>query len=77
MTEASESAECDHLCVYASDVGVDVPGNPVAYAHPGCPAHDPDEVCHCGNPDRCLSPSHGQISMEEALAIRHRQEGQS
>jgi len=30
-------------------------------------------VCGCGIPDRCLSPTHGQISMAEALTIRHRQ----
>jgi hypothetical protein len=65
---------CDGLCVTAADVGVSVPGNPVAYAHPGCPAHDPDGgECGCGNPDQCLSPTHGQIGMQEALAIRHRQ----
>jgi hypothetical protein len=65
-------AGCDGLCVTGADIGV--PGYGVAYPHPGCPAHDPGEVCACGMPDRCLSPSHGQISMEQALAIRHRQE---
>ena len=62
---------CDGLCVYASEV---LPGaTGVAYPHPGCPLHDPDAVCGCGIPDRCLSPTHGQISMAEALTIRHRQ----
>ena len=71
----SAEAGCDGLCVTAADVGVDVPGNPVAYAHPGCPAHDPDaEECGCGNPDQCLSPTHGQITYTEALEIRRRQE---
>jgi hypothetical protein len=68
---------CDGLCVTAADVGVDVPGDPVAYAHPGCPAHAPGKECQCGQPGRCLSPTHGQVSMEEALAIRRRQEGGS
>ena len=77
--DLDEGAECDGLCVTASDVGVPGGGpDAVAYPHPGCPRHDPDGgECPCGNPDRCLSPTHGQISMEEALAIRHRQEGQS
>jgi hypothetical protein len=63
--------ECDGLCVTAADVGIPMAG--IAYPHPGCPAHDPGEVCQCGNPDRCLSPTHGQIGMREALEIRHRQ----
>lgn len=62
---------CDGLCVYAADIGV--PGYGVAYPHPGCPAHDPDAVCECGQPDRCLSPIHGQVSMGEALTVRHAQ----
>jgi hypothetical protein len=61
---------CDGLCVTAADIGVGS-GDVVAYAHPGCPAHDPDAVCECGCPDRCLSPTHGQVSMREALKIRH------
>lgn len=76
MTARDPEAERDGLCVTADDVGV--PGfgpDAVAYAHPGCPRHDPDGgECGCGTPDRCLSPTHGQISMEEALAIRRRQE---
>lgn len=63
--------ECDGLCVTSADVGV--PGYGVAYPHPGCPEHAPDEVCGCGNPDRCLSPTHGQVTFEEALSIRHAQ----
>lgn len=62
---------CDGLCVTGSDIGI--PSNEVAYPHPGCPVHAPDEVCQCGAPDRCLSPTHGQIDMREALEIRHRQ----
>jgi len=62
--------ECDGLCVTAADIGVG-PTDQVAYAHPGCPEHAPKRVCGCGNPDRCLSPTHGQISMHEALTIRH------
>ena len=62
---------CDGLCVTGTDVGI--PSAGVAYPHPGCPLHDPDEVCGCGQPDRCLSPTHGRISMAEALTIRHRQ----
>ncbi len=65
---------CDGLCVYAADVGIPAAG--VAYPHPCCPLHDPEEVCGCGQPDRCLSPSHGQISMAEALTIRHHQGAQ-
>jgi len=64
-------SECDGLCVYAADLGLPYSG--VAYPHPGCPEHDPGEVCECGHPDRCLSPTHYQISLEEALRIRHRQ----
>ena len=63
---------CDGLCVTAADIGVGG-ADQVAYPHPGCPVHAPDEVCHCGFPDRCLSPTHGQIDMAEALEIRHRQ----
>ena len=63
--------ECDGLCVTGADIGV--PSAGVAYAHPGCPLHDPDEVCTCGYPNQCLLPTHGQIGMAEALSIRHRQ----
>lgn len=63
--------ECDGMCITASDLGVFVEG--VAYPHPGCPAHAPERVCECGNPDQCLSPIHGQIGLPEALTIRHRQ----
>ena len=67
------TAACDGLCVTSADIGVpEYPG--VAYPHPGCPLHDPDEVCGCGQPDRCLSPTHGQISMAEAQTIRHAQD---
>ncbi len=75
MTANSEPM-CDDLCVTAADIGVGG-SDVVAYPHPGCPLHAPSEVCECGTPDRCLSPTHGQISMTEALVIRHsqRQEG--
>jgi hypothetical protein len=63
--------ECDGLCVTAADVGI--PMATIAYPHPGYPAHDPGEVCQCGQRDRCLSPTHGQITMEDALVIRNRQ----
>lgn len=63
--------ECDGLCITAADVGVQADG--IAYPHPGCSAHAPDAVCECGTPDRCLSPTHGQLTMAEALKIRHRQ----
>jgi hypothetical protein len=73
--DLDESADCDGMCVTAADVGVPEAGpDAVAYAHPGCPRHDPGSVCGCGQPDRCMSPTHGQISMSEALAIRHRQD---
>jgi len=65
-------SECDGLCVTAADLGVGSAGQ-VAYPHPGCPEHAPDAVCECGQPDRCLSPTHAQITMGEALEIRHRQ----
>jgi hypothetical protein len=67
-------SECDGLCVTAADLGVGR-ADQVAYAHPGCPEHSVEAVCGCGQPDRCLSPTHGQISMAEALEIRHRQGG--
>jgi hypothetical protein len=63
---------CDGLCVTGADLGI--PSAAVAYPHPGCPLHDPDEVCECGQPDRCLSPTHGQVSMAEARRIRHAQD---
>lgn len=66
-------AKCDGLCVSGFDVGVPEVGHLIAYPHPGCPLHDPDEVCEYGAPDRCLSPTHGQITLDEALVIRHRQ----
>ena len=62
---------CDGLCVTGADIGVPVAG--IAYPHPGCPLHDPDEVCDCGQPDRCLSPTHGQVTLPEALEIRNHQ----
>lgn len=66
------TAECDGLCVSAADIGVGR-ADQIAYPHPGCPLHAPDEVCGCGQPDRCLSPTHGQISITEALVVRHGQ----
>ena len=67
----TEAAECDGMCLTGADIGV--PSAAVAYPHPGCPLHDPDEVCDCGQPDRCLSPTHGQITLGEALQVRHSQ----
>ena len=68
MTEA----ECDGLCITAAEVGIPMDG--VAYAHPACPRHaEADAVCPCDTPNRCLSPSHGQISLNEALAVKNRQ----
>lgn len=65
---------CDGLCVDSADIGV--PGYGIAYPHPGCPLHDPGGACGCGQPDRCMSPSHGQLSTTEALAARHSQKAQ-
>ena len=56
-------AECDGMCLTGSDIGV--PSAKIAYPHPGCPLHAPGEVCGCGQPDRCNSPTHN----------RHRTEG--
>lgn len=67
-----QGPECDGLCITARDLGLPYPG--VAYPHPSCPEHAPEEtVCGCGNPDRCLSPTHGQVTMAEALIVRHAQ----
>lgn len=72
----SDQPECDGLCFFGADLGV--PGYGVAYAHPSCPLHAPHEdVCGCNNPDECASPTHGQISMAEALTIRHSQSGRT
>lgn len=49
--------ECDGLCVSAADIGVGR-ADLIAYPHPSCPLHAPGEVCECGQPDRCLSPTH-------------------
>lgn len=63
---------CDGLCIDSADVGV--PGYGIAYPHPGCPLHDPDGgKCQCGQPNRCMSPTHGQITMTEALHARFSQ----
>ncbi|MCX5066745.1 hypothetical protein OOJ91_12900 [Micromonospora lupini] len=51
--------ECDGLCVSAADIGVGRPDQ-IAYPHPSCPLHAPGEVCQCGQPDRCLSPTHSR-----------------
>lgn len=69
--EHAEEVRCDGLCVWSDDIGI--PGYGVAYPHPGCPLHAPGQVCECGMPDRCLSPTHGRLSMSEALVLRHRQ----
>lgn len=71
--------ECDGLCVMGYDVlgpedGVPLDVlNSVAEAHPGCPLHAPNQVCGCGMPDHCMSPTHGRITLQEALAVRYRQ----
>lgn len=67
-----DEPECDGLCVTAADLGVGL-SVAVAYPHPGCPLHAPERVCDCGQPDRCLSPTHGEITMADALEIRWRQ----
>jgi hypothetical protein len=53
---ASDLPECDGMCLTGSDIGV--PGYGIAYAHPGCPLHDPGNRCRCGHPDRCNSYTH-------------------
>ncbi len=71
--------ECDGMCVTAGDIGLGpadgVDYRDIAYPHPGCPLHDPEQACGCGQPDRCMSPTHGRISLSEALQVRHRQDG--
>jgi hypothetical protein len=70
-------AECDGMCVTAGDIGLGpaegVDYRDIAYPHPGCPLHAPEQVCGCGQPDRCMSPTHGQITLPEALAARYSQ----
>ena len=40
--------DCNGICVRASDVGVMVAGDPVAYPHPACPVHGDVDWCeHC------------------------------
>ena len=73
VARAQGAAECDGLCVTAADIGVPTTPGAVAYPHPGCPAHAPEQVCTCDYPDQCLSPTHGQISLNEALRIRRSQ----
>lgn len=73
MSDATTNPACDGMCVTASDVGLPGSVDDIVHAHPGCPRHDPGEVCGCGNPDRCMSPTHGQITHAEALLIRHSQ----
>ncbi len=53
---STAALECDGLCVTSDDIGV--PGYGVAYPHPACPVHGSGEVCGCGNPDQCTSPTH-------------------
>lgn len=38
MSSRTEDIDCG-MCVRASDIGVPVAGNPIAYAHPGCRDH--------------------------------------
>jgi hypothetical protein len=68
-------AKCDGLCIFADDLGLPYAGvhaGVVVYAHPSCPLHAPGMTCQCGYPDRCLSPTHGQVSLTEALTIKNR-----
>lgn len=74
-TNSQGKPECDGLCVTAADIGVPTTPGAVAYPHPGCPVHAPEQVCPCDYPNQCLSPTHGHIGLPEALAIRHRQGG--
>jgi hypothetical protein len=71
MSDFTLTPECDGLCLSSADIGI--PGYGIAYPHPGCPLHDPGEVCGCGQPDRCLSPTHGQVTLTEAREIFNRQ----
>lgn len=50
-TASYVAPECDGVCLYSADVGV--PGYGVAYAHPGCPLHDPDDQPAPVVVDRC------------------------
>lgn len=68
----NDELDCDGMCVTAADLGVGR-ADQVAYPHPGCPAHAPAQTCDCGQPDTCLSPTHGEITMTDALKIRHAQ----
>jgi len=63
---------CDGLCVMASEIIEGMSPNDVAYPHPGCPLHAPGEACSCDYPEKCMSPTHGKISLEEALTHRRR-----
>lgn len=72
MGDLTES--CDGMCVTAADVGLPGHGNDaIAHVHPGCPRHDPGGICDCGTPERCMSPTHGRISLATALIHRHSQ----
>ena len=72
-------AECDGMCVMGYDLLGPEDGipasvlNDVAYPHPGCPLHAPGQVCGCDSPDRCMSPTHDKITMDEALIARNSQ----
>lgn len=52
----SAEAECNGICLSASDIGVGEYGDVIAYAHPDCPEHgdpmneDPEtELCKGGD----------------------------
>ncbi|MEU4590061.1 hypothetical protein [Micromonospora aurantiaca (nom. illeg.)] len=47
----------------AADIGVGR-ADQIAYPHPSCPLHAPGQVCECGQPDRCLSPTHDPAWLE-------------
>lgn len=55
----SDEAECNGICLSASDIGVGEYGDMIAYAHPDCPLHgDPQgeqpEADICGGGDESL-----------------------
>lgn len=52
-------AECNGICLSASDIGVGEYGDMIAYAHPDCPEHgdpleDDENTETCGGGDESL-----------------------